>query len=168
MTSLSKKFYMTIGVFILITIVMGGAFFYLLFGLFFPLADRFFVIQKNLAIFERDSQYYRVVVVHDLEASSPYVSEIKKMFYTPSSKNSLSIILFFEESAKRNGVKVALSQAPDIPQVDLQVSGSLENILKFLRELENDSYLLTVTHFGITPGGGDMYSAGLSIAFNTR
>lgn len=168
MSALRKKFFITLSVFILSIGLLVGVFWYLLVGLFFPIADKFSTSQQNIANYERDSKYYRVVIAQDLEESNPYLKKIGGMFYTPSRENGFQIILFFEDAAKRNNVKESINQPPEtVPQVDVQVSGGLNNILTFLREIESDAYLLTVTRFAIAPSGSG-YAATISVTLNTQ
>ena len=156
--SLAVQFYITLTGVVLGLFVLIGSFSYLLLSEILPLAESFASTQRDIRVSESKVDYLKKVVEPGVERSTEDLETIKNMFYVPSGEHAYDIILFLEAASKSTGISTKILTPPsDISAiVSIQMSGHFENILKFLRTIENDSRLLRIDALSFSGQGVDM------------
>lgn len=162
MTSIKKKFFITLGSVALIETVAVGIFFVLLYWFIWPLANDFLAVQREIAGVERQVRDFETLVEPGLQRNVDDIEALRSSFFVYSSERSLEFIELLERGAKRNNL------VPDIGEfqsgtapTEMRVVGSFINVMKFLREFENGSTLFQISGLTMTTAEGGTVSAAI-------
>ncbi|MEK7643580.1 MAG: hypothetical protein AAB372_04005 [Patescibacteria group bacterium] len=156
------RFFITLA---LVVGMVGGIFagyFYLWEYEVSPLIDRFFQTKVNIQALNDEDEVFRKKIEPDLEKNAEYIKEIRSLFFKP--EPVLDYIIFIETLAKRNNLVHTIGTAPTASNVTSQitVTGLYRDIIRFLREVENDKILIHVQSLALQSGGVNV-SANISI-----
>ncbi len=158
LSSLHARFYLTLVGVVAGLLVLSGVFSYLLFSEIFPLAESYSSTQRAIHVSESKIDYLKKIVEPGVERSSSDLDTIKSMFYAPSAEHAYDIILFIESAGKSNNVTTKITTPPSdtTATVSVQIAGSFNDIVKFLRAVENDGRLLRVDSVSLAGSGNDL------------
>lgn len=149
MSSIKKKFLLTLAFAAALNIFLLGIFFWLQVFYISPYATELLETQQYIDNIDQDVQNYKRVVAPRLAAERKYIEEVRSLFYQD---DPLDLIVYFQDAMKRNSL-VEQSIAPPSGQgeklVTIGVSGDYADILHFLREIESGKFLLSINSLSL-------------------
>ncbi|MEK7576655.1 MAG: hypothetical protein AAB482_03085 [Patescibacteria group bacterium] len=150
------QFFITITIVVFVVGFLFGGYIYFWQYEVSPLIDRFFQTKINIQSLNDQNNAYRVNIEPDFEKNSEDLKKIRSVFFKP--EPVLSYIIFIEMLAKRNTLIHTIISTPTAiaPSSQITVSGTYQNITRFLREIENDSILIRVQSVALQGSGENM------------
>ena len=152
------RFFITLALVVSIVGGLFGGYFYLWQYEVAPLVDRFSATQINIQALNDEDEVFRKKI-------EP-LKEVRSLFFKP--EPILDYIIFIETLAKRNNLIHTIGTAPTAGMASSQitVSGSYQNIVRFLREIENDKILVHVQSVALQ-ASGELVTANIFIKMQT-
>ncbi|MEK7630540.1 MAG: hypothetical protein AAB417_00715 [Patescibacteria group bacterium] len=146
MSGFRKNFFITVGTIIVAFGVLFGAFLYLFAGIISPLSSEFRLVQENIKIAEERIADFKGRVAPSLEREEADMIKIEKSFFVYSPDTAKEFIVFLETAARRNNLIGEIGSLPQAisPTASMNITGSFDDIIVFLREIENGPLLLAI------------------------
>ncbi len=152
MTSIKQKFLLTLGSVVLSISGLALIFLYLYQNKVLPLMESFGATETAIREAERRITFYNETIDPELKKYGEEVKNLQSLFFAPG--RELEFIIFIEKVAKRNTLKHSLTTTPIAGnlQASVALEGEYQNILQFLREIQNEKFFLTITNILLGPG----------------
>ena len=167
MNSFKKNFYLTFGGVGVVCALLVGGFGYLLVWIILPYAEEFTSTEASIRTSEQSIAQYRQIVAPELARTNEEMSKVQHLFFDPEKDGGLSFILFLEKIVQRNNLTQKNVAPPTSkgkqPTMSFTVEGSYENILRFLREIENEAYLIAIDSVSIQHGADGLHAANFQL-----
>lgn len=162
---MKKNFLITCGIVVLVVGGLWGGYAYLWLNQIAPLLDRFSATQGNIQRVVDQNDEYRRRIEPDLQQNAEEYGNIKNLFFVADIDHSLDFIKFIEEVAKRNSLISTINTAPQASALSAQitVSGAFPNVVRFIREVENDRLLVRISSVSMQLQGNVSASMSLSL-----
>ncbi|MEK7576651.1 MAG: hypothetical protein AAB482_03065 [Patescibacteria group bacterium] len=151
-----ERFFKTLAVVVLFVGVIFGNYFYIWRYHVVSLADRFSNAKRNIQELNEENDMYRKNIEPSLLHSAEDIKTARGLFFKPDPL--LDFIYIVETLAKRNNLVHAIAAVPtaDTTSSQISVTGSYQNIIRFLREIENDALLIRVQSVALQGSGKEM------------
>jgi hypothetical protein len=164
-SSLSRKFYLTLTTVVLFIFALASIFIYLLQFQILPLARDFFSVIETIKIAESKVSYFKNVVAEDMRDAEHDIQSVNDHFFIFTQRTSKEFIIFQENAAKRNNLSLNISslEAGVPPSTSVLVRGSFADVMKYIMEMENESILIKVEGLTIRDDG-DAVSATIQMS----
>lgn len=151
-SSAKRKFYLSIGLLLLLVITLCFSSWYV-FGLIKEEGQKIKNIQSEMVALNK--QRTRIAeMLKEYERASEIAAQLDKTLLSSSEK--LDFILLVESLARDTNVEHLLDIAnidPETISFNISVSGSFNNMLRFIYFLENSRYYVSVRKINIAKGG---------------
>lgn len=152
---IQKKFILTTAGVVLANAALCAVFAYLVFYQIFPLSNKFFEMEKEIRTTEQELRAYRGQILPEYEDAQKDITKIENLFFIANDdKKELELVLFIDEIIKRNNLGQVSITPPGALEagkvgVSLTVNGSYTNVIRMLRELENERFFITINQLSI-------------------
>lgn len=155
MSSFRKNFFITLGTVVTVLSILFGAFLYLFAGIISPLSAEFRSVQENIKIAEERISDFSGRVAPALEREEADMIKIEKAFFVYSPDTAKEFIVFLETAARRNNLIGEIGNLPQatLPTASMNLAGSFDDIIVFLREIENGPILLAIDDVALRGSG---------------
>ncbi|MDA1334406.1 MAG: hypothetical protein O2794_00115 [bacterium] len=151
---IKQKFLIALGFILLILAVFLGGFMYLLWNQIIPLSEQFLEVQREIKTAEEQIDTFKILVAPDLKKNELEFKRIQNLFF--SEERAFEFIVFLEQTAARHNLAQTISNPPSekTPRTTVQIRGKEGDILQFMNEIENGTFLVRVAgvSFSSSPG----------------
>lgn len=168
---MKKKFYITFSAFFVIIVLLVTVFFWILWEQIFPNIEELEALARRIDIDNQHIQNYERQIARDLVTHKQSLEDFKSLFLRPLADNDLEglrrPVVFLQKIAERNHLLLTLPKSPPTilkPDITLSIDGEFMDIVKFLRELENESLLLSIRNVHFRKDGANIH-ADIDITF---
>lgn len=148
------KFFKILGAALLIEVILAGVFLFLLFWIILPLAEEFESVVSEIALAESRITAYEREIEPLLEKNKETIQKADGLLLAPAPQDSIAFVEFLESVIRRNHLKHQLKTAP--PSVQLHIDGNFSDIAAFIKDIENERFLMTIQNVFVTQTSADL------------
>ena len=149
MISLKKKFFITLAVVLAGEVVLAALFVLFQAQIIQPSTEKFISTNDAITSTEQSIADYIKVVAPAFQRNKDFLDHLEELFF--SEAQGRQFLKFLKEVVSRNHLTHSITLPPSkgSPAIGFRVEGNFSDVVRFLREIEHEQYLLTIKDVSI-------------------
>lgn len=149
MISLKKKFFVTLAAILAGEIALAALFVVFQTKIIQPRTEKFVSTNDAITAIEQSIADYKNVVAPAFKRNEAFLNNLEELFF--SEEQGRQFLKFLKEAVGRNRLthSITLPPSKENSAIGFRVEGRLPDVVRFLREIEHEQYLLTIKDVSI-------------------
>ena len=149
MISLKKNFFITLAIVLAGEVILAALFVVFQTQIIQPSTENFIRTNDAITSTEQSIADYIKVVAPAFQRNKDFLDHLAELFF--SEEQGRQFLKFLKEVVSRNHLTHSITLPPSkgSPAIGFRVEGNFSDVVRFLREIEHEQYLLTIKDVSI-------------------